>query len=83
MEERNIINSQYYCGRSRPGGTILVSTTGAYVVAEYDERTGGVMWQRQVQANQKIVIQNWLNQHFPPKKDPPKPAAQPAKATRR
>jgi hypothetical protein len=53
------------------GRTILVLTTGAYVVAEYDERTGNVTWQRVVHPNQKLVIQRWLDLHFPPKKDSP------------
>jgi hypothetical protein len=45
-----------------------VLTTGEYVVAEYDEHTGSLNWQRVVQAAQRASIEHWLNQHFPPKK---------------
>lgn len=55
----------YSCGRNRPGGPILVSTAGAYVVAEYNERTGKIRWQRVVHASQKANIEHWLSQHFP------------------
>lgn len=68
MQESHVINSSYYCERSRPGGPILVMTTGAYVVAEYDAHTGTAKWQRVVQANQRASIENWLAQHFPPEK---------------
>jgi hypothetical protein len=71
MQDHHVINASYYCGRSRPGGPILVMTTGAYVVAEYDQRTGSAQWQRVVQANLRANIENWLAEHFPPKKSPP------------
>ncbi len=67
MQDRHVISPSYYCERNRPGGPIFVLTTGAYVVAEYDELTGSARWQRVVQANQRASIENWLNQHFPPK----------------
>jgi hypothetical protein len=66
MQENHVINASYYCGRTRPGGPILVYTTGAYLVAEYDERTGNASWQRVVQASQKASIENWLSHRFPP-----------------
>jgi hypothetical protein len=65
MQDNHVINSSYYCGRTRPGGRILVYTTGAYVVAEYDERTGSANWQRVVQAAQRASIEKWLSQRFP------------------
>jgi hypothetical protein len=67
MENTYVINSSYYCERSKPSGPIIVLTTGAYAVAEYDERTGDAKWKRVVQANQKAIIERWLSQHFPPK----------------
>ena len=70
MQDSHVINSMYYCGRTRPNGPILVLTTGAYVVAEYNERTGSAKWQRVVQASQRANIENWLIQHFPPKTRP-------------
>lgn len=72
MQENLVINSSYYCGRTRPGGRILVFTTGAYVVAEYDERTGNANWQRVVQAAQKASIEKWLSQRFPAQSPAPK-----------
>jgi hypothetical protein len=73
MEDRNAINDSYYCGRMRPsGGVISVLTTNSYVVAEYDERTGDIRWQRVVNASQKEGIYNWLREHFPVKAEPPR-----------
>lgn len=66
MQDHLVINPSYYCERMKPGGTIFVLTTGAYVVAEYDERTGSAIWQRVVQANQRASIEKWLNDRFPP-----------------
>lgn len=69
MEDRSIINSQYYCGRSKPGGPIMVLTTGGYVVAEYYEHSGQARWKRVVLTAQKAGIEHWLSQHFPPTAD--------------
>jgi hypothetical protein len=59
------INDSYYCLRSKPDGKISILTTNSYVVGEYDDRTGDIRWQRVVLANQKVVIQSYLNRHFP------------------
>lgn len=67
MHDHLVISPSYYCERTRPGGPIFVLTTGAYVVAEYDERTGSAKWQRVVQANQRASIEKWLTERFPPK----------------
>ena len=66
MQDRNVINSQYYCGRSKPGGPIMVLTTSGYVVAEYYEQSGRARWTRVVLTAQKAGIEQWLTQHFPP-----------------
>src|SRR5439155_26913227 len=68
MQGHIVITPSYYCERKR-GGQILVFTTGAYLVAEYDEHTGSAKWQRVVQANQRASIEDWLTQHFAPKKN--------------
>ena len=60
MHDHHVINPSYYCGRHKPNGPIVVLTTNAYVVAEYDERTGTAKWQRVVQATQRASIENWL-----------------------
>ena len=74
MEDRRVINDSYFCGRFRTEGPISVLTTTQYVVAEYDERTGDIRWQRVVNASQKEGIYSWLREHFPVKTAAPKPA---------
>lgn len=68
MLDRQTINDAYYCGRFRPDYVISVLTGNSYVVAEYDERTGDIRWQRVVNATQREGIHNWLREHFPVKK---------------
>jgi len=80
MEDRRVINDSYFCGRFRPDGPVAVLTTTQYVVAEYNQHTGDIRWQRVVNASQKDGIHNWLREHFPVK-DTPKPA--PAATSRR
>jgi len=67
MQDRQTINDSYYCGRMRPESVVSVLTGNSYVVAEYDERTGDIRWQRVVNASQKEGIYNWLREHFPVK----------------
>ena len=67
MEDRQVINDSYYCGRMRQNAIVSVLTGNSYVVAEYDERTGDIRWQRVVNASQKEGIHNWLREHFPVK----------------
>ncbi len=74
MEDRRVINDSYFCGRTRAEGPISVLTTTQYVVAEYDDRTGDIRWQRVVNASQKEGIHGWLREHFPVKVEPAKPA---------
>src|ERR1700748_382734 len=65
MQDRQVINDAYYCGRIRQDSIVSVLTGNSYVVAEYDERTGDIRWQRVVNASQKEGIHNWLKEHFP------------------
>jgi len=81
MEDRRVINDSYYCCRFRTDGPISVLTTTQYVVAEYDEKTGNMRWQRVVNASQKESIHNWLRDHFPVKAA--KPEVKPATSGRR
>jgi hypothetical protein len=53
MEDRRVINDSYFCGRFRPDGPVAVLTTTQYVVAEYNQHTGDIRWQRVVNASQK------------------------------
>jgi hypothetical protein len=73
MQLIGTINTSYYCEQDKPNGPVVVLTTGAYRVAEFDYHTGNVRWHRVVPAPQKSVIENWLNQKFPPAA--PEPAA--------
>ena len=65
MESIGTINASYYCERDKPNGPIVILTTGAYRVAEFDGHTGTFKWHRVVPAPQKSVIENWLNSRFP------------------
>jgi len=70
MEDRHVINDMYYCGRLRPNAIVSVLTGNSYVVAEYDERSGSIRWQRVVNATQREGIHHWLRDHFPVKTTP-------------
>jgi hypothetical protein len=69
MEDRRVINDSYYCCRFRADGPVSVLTNTQYVMAEYDEKTGDIRWQRVVNASQKEGIYNWLREHFPVKNE--------------
>jgi hypothetical protein len=83
MEDRQVINDSYYCGRLRQNAIISVLTGNSYVVAEYDERTGDIRWQRVVNASQKEGIHHWLRDHFPVKVEKPvvKPTGRKSQST--
>ena len=80
MEDRHVINDSYYCGRLKPNAIISVFTGNSYVVAEYDQRTGNIRWQRVVNASQKEGIGHWLREHFPIKVEKP---AEPVRTPRK
>ena len=65
MQLIGTINTSYYCEQEKPTGPVIILTTGAYRVAEFDSHTGAVRWHRVVPAPQKSVIENWLSQRFP------------------
>jgi hypothetical protein len=44
---------------------IHVFNEGSYLMAEYNERTGIVKWQRVLVATQREVIENWLRERYP------------------
>ncbi|HTA42378.1 MAG TPA: hypothetical protein VK789_08025 [Bryobacteraceae bacterium] len=79
MLDRQVINDAYYCCRVRPDSVVAVLTGNSYVVAEYDDRTGDIRWQRVVNATQKEGIYNWLRDHFPVKTAVKVKAAAPVK----
>ncbi len=57
---------------------------GSYLMAEYNERTGVVSWQRLLLAGQREIVEKWLRERYPVQ-TPPAPAAvpKPAAETRR
>ena len=55
----------YRFQRARTPGIIEVLNENSYVMAEYSERTGSVMWQRTVLASQREQIEKWLEDHYP------------------
>src|SRR5580698_9351304 len=81
MQDRQVINDSYYCGRFRQDSVVSVLTGNSYVVAEYDERTGDIRWQRVVNASQKEGIYNWLRDHFPVKVVTPETPKKPSRKT--
>jgi hypothetical protein len=58
------INTSYYCERPKADGPVIVLTTGAYKVAEFDHRSGNFNWHRVVPALQKAIIENWVSSRF-------------------
>ena len=80
MLDRQVINDLYYCCRVRPDSVVSVLTGNSYVVAEYDDKTGDIRWQRVVNATQKEGIYNWLREHFPVRTPVKVKAAVPVKA---
>jgi hypothetical protein len=44
---------------------IHVFNEGSYLMAEYNERTGVVKWQRVLLATQREVIESWLRERYP------------------
>jgi hypothetical protein len=58
------INTSYYCERPKVDGPVLVFTTGAYRVAEFNQRSRTFNWHRVVPAPQKAIIENWFSLRF-------------------
>ena len=54
----------YRFQRARTPGVIEVLNENSYVMAEYNERTGSVNWQRILLASQREQIEKWLEEHF-------------------
>ena len=65
MQQHHVSLSSYHFKRSKFDGLIEVLNEGLYVMAEYNERTGTVKWQRVVLASQREQIERWLGQHYP------------------
>ena len=59
------INTSYYCECPKGDGPVLVFTTGAYRVAEFNQSSGKFNWHRVVPAPQKAIIEKWFDLRFP------------------
>ncbi|MCC6860167.1 MAG: hypothetical protein IT158_16490 [Bryobacterales bacterium] len=64
MSEQHVSVSSYHFRRSCDG-LVEVLNEGSYVMAVYNERTGGVRWKRVVRASQMQQIEQWLGEHYP------------------
>ncbi|MEO8097166.1 MAG: hypothetical protein ABI811_05650 [Acidobacteriota bacterium] len=51
--------------RPKVDGPIHVLNANSYLMAEYNQRTGKVTWQRLVLATEKNNIEKWLAEHYP------------------
>ena len=63
----------YRFQRARTPSIIEVLNENSYVMAEYNERTGSVNWQRMVLASQREQIEKWLEDHYPARSGALKP----------
>lgn len=55
----------FHFKRLNPKGPVQVLNHQSYVMAEYNQSTGAVSWQRFLLATQKTNIESWLLQHYP------------------
>jgi hypothetical protein len=44
---------------------IQVFNAGSYLMAEYNERTGAVSWQRLLLTGQREIVERWLRERYP------------------
>jgi len=65
MQKHHPTLSSFHFKRAKTDGIIEVLNEGLYVMAEYNERSGVVKWQRVVLASQREQIENWLAEHYP------------------
>ena len=56
--------------REGNNGRVIVSNSGSYKMAEYDENTGLTRWQRVVPAPQREKVQTFLLAEYPVKAAP-------------
>ena len=69
MDNFQAITAGYRCGRSKTNNLINVYNENSYLMAEYNENSGALVWHRVVIASQKLIIEDWLYSHFRAKKD--------------
>jgi hypothetical protein len=65
MQKHHAVLTSYQFKRARREGLIQVFNEGSYLMAEYNERTGSVSWQRVLLATQRELVEKWLREHYP------------------
>jgi hypothetical protein len=55
----------FYFKRPKPQGVVQVLNHDSYLMAEYNQHTGKMCWQRAVLATQRTNIESWLLEHYP------------------
>ena len=65
MQQHHQTLSSFRFKRAKTDGLIEVLNEGSYVMAEYNERTGVVKWQRVVMSTQREKVEKWLVEHYP------------------
>jgi hypothetical protein len=61
---------QQFSFRQGNHGRIIVTNSGSYTMAEYDEYTGLTRWTRVVSAPQREKVQKFLAEQYPMKSAP-------------
>jgi hypothetical protein len=84
MKNHHAALSTYQFKRAKADGLIQVFNEGCYLMAEYNERTGAVSWQRVLLATQREMVERWLRERYPVRKyaAAPAPVAAAAKPSR-
>ena len=80
MQKHQATLSAFQFRRSK-ADLIQVFNEGSYLMAEYNERTGAVSWQRLLLAGQREIVEKWLRERYPVQAPPAhKPAPPPTTA---
>jgi len=67
MEALQVITAGYVCRRSKTDNLIRIFNENSYVMAEYNDNSGTLIWHRVVLASQKAMLEQWLLSHYPTK----------------
>jgi hypothetical protein len=76
MQKHHQALSAFQFRRVNPD-VIHVLNEGAYLMAEYSERTGIVKWQRVLIASQRDNVERWLREHHPVRVTKPAKSSRP------
>ena len=65
MEKNHAALSSYHFVRTKPDGLVKILNENSYVMAEYNQHTGIVQWQRIVLATHREIIEKSVRERFP------------------